>query len=133
MPGTDNLTPFSHESAAEHGAAGGKKSGEARRKKANLRKAVQQALESSYSLPDGTEGTGETLIVSGLIRAASNPESKGYAAAVRTICDLTGAMKDDLDRKEQRARIKKLQDEKNEETEKDHVTIYIPNNGRIET
>lgn len=80
----------SGEEAARNGRKGGKASGKARREKADLRKAVQAALDNEYKTKAGTM-SGVDLLVASMMNIAGNPKNKGSAVmAFKTLAAMLG-------------------------------------------
>ena len=117
MANEDNLNGYGfHERTAseqrEIAKMGGKASGKSRRKKANLKNALNTILnaeatsETAQILEElGFENTNEMAIMLSLTQQAM----KGNVRAIELINKMATSEKDDLDRKEQRARIKALE------------------------
>lgn len=117
MANEDNLNGYGfHERTAseqrEIAKMGGKASGKSRRKKANLKNALNTILtaeatsETAKILEElGFENTNEMAIMLSLTKQAM----KGNVRAIELINKMATSEKDDLDRKEQRARIKALE------------------------
>lgn len=117
MANEDNLNGYGfHERTAseqrEIAKTGGKASGKSRRKKANLKNALNTILtaeatsETAKILEElGFENTNEMAIMLSLTKQAM----KGNVRAIELINKMATSEKDDLDRKEQRARIKTLE------------------------
>ena len=117
MANEDNLNGYGfHERTAseqrEIAKMGGKASGKSRRKKANLKNALNTILtaeatsETAKILEElGFENTNEMAIMLSLTQQAM----KGNVRAIELINKMATSEKDDLDRKEQRARIKALE------------------------
>lgn len=79
------------EEARENGRKGGIASGKARREKADLRKAVQAALDGEYKTKDGQTISGSDLLVKSLMTIAGNPKNKGAAVmAFKTMATMLG-------------------------------------------
>ena len=94
MANDSNLKPFDQRTEAEQRAIatkGGIASGEARRKKADLRKAVNDALQTEYTDKNGKSITGKEAFIQSLIANISNPNSRNWAKAANIIIELTGA------------------------------------------
>ena len=98
--------------ARELGKKGGKASGKARRKKANLKNALNTILTAEATSKTaqileelGFENTNEMAIMLSLTQQAM----KGNVRAIELINKMATSEKDDLDRKEQKARIKQLE------------------------
>lgn len=127
--GTKNLKPMSQRSKDEArvlGSKGGKASGVARRKKAELKKALNVVLTSQVHQPKlamlleemGFENSYEMAIVFSM----ANKATQGDVRAAEWISKLMDNEKDDLDRKEQRERIKSLKLDNKERTENNKIT-----------
>lgn len=90
----DNLIPFtseqSREEAKKNGAKGGIASGKARRKKADLRKAMQEALLQTWSDNKGNKKTGQEIAISGILANLSDPKARNWGKAVEIMMTLTG-------------------------------------------
>ena len=108
----DQLTP---EQRKEQGRKGGKASGRSRKKKAELRTAIQALLDKKYVV-DGEKHTGAELLALNLYQEAMNPDSKNYIRAVEAIMKLT-----DTSEKE-KLEIDKL---------KAQIAILEPDNGFV--
>lgn len=97
----DNLIPFSERSedeARESGRKGGKASGVARRRKADLRKIAEGMITGDIS----------EMMIKSLIDIAADPGNKNAVSAFKEIRDLLGQNKTTLDKQEQKARIAAL-------------------------
>lgn len=113
MANEENLKKIrSTSEARELGKKGGKASGEARRKKANLKNALNTILtaettsETAQILEElGFDNTNEMAIMLSLTQQAMN----GNVRAIELINKMATSEKDELDRKEQKARIKQLE------------------------
>jgi len=81
---------------------GGIASGKARRKKADLRKAMQEALEQTFTDKKGQKRTGQEITISGIIANLSDPNGRNWGKAVEMMLLLTGQSMT----KEQIAKIK---------------------------
>ncbi len=91
MANEQNLKPFtsdqSHEEAVKNGAAGGKRSGEVRREKADLRRVIQTWLESQATTDkNGNPMTGAELMT----MVAVKEMSKGSARHWELLRDTAG-------------------------------------------
>ena len=96
-----NLIPFSERSedeARESGRKGGKASGVARRRKADLRKIAEGMITGDIS----------EMMIKSLIDIAADPGNKNAVSAFKEIRDLLGQNKTTLDKQEQKARIAAL-------------------------
>lgn len=81
-----NLKPLSTEKAREIGAKGGKASVEARRKKRDLREALEMLLEKDFKDKNGNVLSGTEVITAKLFEKAS----KGDVRAFETLRDTVG-------------------------------------------
>lgn len=70
---------------------GGKASGVARRRKADLRRMAQEILDGTYTDKNGKPFTGAELIQNGLMQNLSNPNSKNWGKAMDIFIQLTSA------------------------------------------
>lgn len=123
MANEQNLKVPSSKEARENGKKGGVASGKARRKKANLKKAFETILQAEVASPNvkkqleelGFESTNEMALAMVMMQKAM----KGNVRAFEQISKLTTTdAKDTLDKKEQKARIKRLElDNKKREQE----------------
>ena len=98
VPDNGNLKVPTSEEAREYGRKGGKASGEARRKKATLRKIAKGMID----------GDAMTEMVSALQKAAVDPYNNHQIAAFKELLALLGEDKTTEDMREQKARIAKL-------------------------
>lgn len=115
MANEDNLKPQNKRTKSEQreiAKMGGIASGKARRKKANLKNALNTILTAEATSKTaqileelGFENTNEMAIMLSLTQQAM----KGNVRAIELINKMATSEKDDLDRKEQRARIKALE------------------------
>lgn len=111
--GKDNLNPIRDtETAKALGSKGGKASGESRRRKANLRKAANEILANSkvkIKVDGKTEEVNvEQAVIMAMVKKAVNGDVGAYKALMAT-AGYSG--KSELDEKEQKARIKKMEAE----------------------
>lgn len=126
MANEQNLIPANKRSKSEarkNGSKGGIASGKARRKKANLKKAFETILQAEVASPNvkkqleelGFDSTNEMALAMVMMQKAM----KGNVRAFEQISKLTTTdAKDTLDKKEQKARIKRLElDNKKREQE----------------
>lgn len=115
MANADNLIHNSKRSPSEvreNGRKGGIASGKSRRKKANLKNALNTILTAEATSKTaqileelGFDNTNEMAIMLSLTQQAM----KGNVRAIELINKMATSEKDELDRKEQRARIKALE------------------------
>lgn len=94
----------------------GRKSGESRRRKANLRKAMQEALEGKYKGKNGEELTGEEILIKSILANLSDPKGRNWAQAAKIAMLLAGADKSDDEKAliKAEAKIAKQNAEKND-------------------
>lgn len=110
----ENLKGYGfHERSAEEvramQAKGGRNSGKTRRRKADLRKAIQAALTSTYTDADGEKLTGEEMFVKSVMEALTEPDGKNWSKAIDVIVKLTGAEISEEQKRKDKAEIKLLQ------------------------
>ena len=78
----------------ENARKAGKASGKARKEKADLRKAVQDALNGTYTVKTKTgeeKMTGSEMVVASLLQIAGNPKNRGSAvSAFNTLAKMMG-------------------------------------------
>lgn len=83
MPNPQNVTGINEKRTPEQrkriARKAGKASGEARRERADLRKALQGVIETEYTDEDGTTLTGANKMAVSLFAIASDPSNKGAA------------------------------------------------------
>lgn len=113
---SENLIPTNRrtkEEAREISRKGGKASGEARRRKADLKKALKTVLEAdvhSDKVAEQLENMGfDNSNLMAMVFAQMQQAQKGNVRAFEAISKVMGVEKDELDRKEQRQRIKALE------------------------
>lgn len=88
---------------------GGITSGKSRRKKADMRKAVQSMLDNTYSDNSGKELSGAEIMALKLFKIATNEKDKQCISAIKLIIELTGQNKDTLTDKKTKTEIKLLE------------------------
>ena len=88
---------------------GGTVSGKSRRKKADMRKAVQSMLDNTYSDNSGKELSGAEVMALKLFKIATNEKDKNCISAIKLIIELTGQNKDTLTDKKTKTEIKLLE------------------------
>lgn len=105
MANEKNLKPFNSETAREMGRKGGKASGESRRRKANIRKVMNDLLANGTIRMNGEEVPYEVAICYAMLRETLGGHNN--VSAFRAILAAAGQdEKSELDVKEQKARIK---------------------------
>ena len=127
MANEENLRPQNKRTKSEQreiAKMGGIASGKSRRKKANLKKALNTILTAEATNKTaavleslGFENTNEMAIMLSLTQQAL----KGNVRAIELINKMATSEKDELDRKEQRARIKALEIANKSASEKQDV------------
>lgn len=127
--GTKNLKPMSQRSKDEArrlGSKGGKASGIARRKKADLKKALNTVLTSKVhqsKLANLLEEMGfENSYEMAIVFSMANKATQGDVRAAEWISKTLDNEKDDLDKREQRERIKSLKLDNKERIENNKIT-----------
>ena len=86
--GTENLISLANRTTEEQreiAVLGGIKSGEVRRNKRDLRKALETILESDITLPDGTVKSGAEAIAYSLFEKALKGDSRAFEI-IRDTC-----------------------------------------------
>lgn len=109
MANEQNLIPNGYKLTLEEQKKGGKKSGEVRRKRADMRKAAQAILDGVYKTEDGAEITGAELLVMTLLEIAKNKKNKQAIPAIKLLMELTGNNRTEEDVKKLNAEIKLLE------------------------
>ena len=98
----ENLKPFSERTESEKREItrkGGIASGKARRKKADIKKALQSILDETYTDENGEKFTGEDRLAMTLYKVATDKKHRQCIQAQRLIYELTGQDKTPEDRK----------------------------------
>lgn len=89
----DNLVPLQNRTTEEQrkiAKSGGVASGVARRKKADLRKAMQEAMEATFTDKNGNKKTGQEIAIAGIIANLSDPSGRNWGKAFEMMAMLTG-------------------------------------------
>lgn len=89
----ENLIPFNERSESEvreMNRKGGINSGKARRAKADLRRAMQDALNSTFTDSKGKKATGAEIVMAGLMANLSDQKARNWGKAVEVMLLLTG-------------------------------------------
>ena len=84
--------------AVENGKKGGIASGIAKKKRADIKKTIQDILDNKYTQVDGDKTGAEVLAIT-LFAVASDPNHKQFIQAQRLIYELTGQDKSPEDKK----------------------------------
>ena len=93
MPNPENLIPNSERTPSElreQTRKAGIASGKARRQKADLRRAMQDALNSTFTDSKGKKATGAEIVMAGLMANLSDPKARNWGKAVEVMLLLTG-------------------------------------------
>lgn len=101
----ENLIPNSERTPSElreQTRRAGIASGKARRAKADLRKAMQEALLTTFTDSKGKKATGQELVITGIVANLSDPKARNWGKALEAMLLLTGQNMS----KEQIAKIK---------------------------
>ena len=89
MANIETLKPFtsdqSHDEAVKNGAKGGKASGEARRHKRDIRKALEALLEKDYTDKHGNTMTGAEAIALKQLEKALKGDTKAFEVVRDTV------------------------------------------------
>lgn len=113
---TENLIPLNQrtkEEQREIAKIGGVCSGKSRKRKAELRKIVQNLLDGDYTMTDENgevmELTGAEAIAYRLFATAMDEKNKNCLAAIKLIIDIVGQSGNQLDEKKKKTEIKYLE------------------------
>lgn len=113
MANKQNLIPQAHNLTVEEASKGGQRSGASRRRKAELKKSVQDLLNFEYQVKtkDGTvsKQSGADVVAKAIMKNASDPNSRNWKSAVDTIIKLTGKDNEKLEEKKLKIEIALLQ------------------------
>ena len=93
MANEQNLKPAAHPLTVEEQSKGGKASGKARKRKADLRRMAQEVLDGTYKDRRGNEITGEEAVIRGLVANLTDPYGKNWGKAMDLLVTLLGANK----------------------------------------
>ena len=95
-----------HSLTAEEQSIGGKKSGETRRKKADMRKAVENILNSEYSVKGSEEKiSGIDALALNLFKIAQDTKNKQCISATRLLLEIYGQDKSPMEQKMAKAQL----------------------------
>ena len=108
MANEQNLRPGEYQLTQEEQKRGGKASGEARRRKANLRKAFREAMETTYHGKDGRELTGEEIVIQAIMANLADPKARNFGKSLEAAMTLLGAKESDTDEKIKKAQLEIL-------------------------
>ena len=91
----ENLIPFtsdqSREEAKKNGAKGGRASGIARRRKADMRRLANDVLNGEYTMKNGEKITGYEIMLRGIMQNLSDVKSRNWGKSVDILMQLSGA------------------------------------------
>lgn len=93
MPNKENLIPGAHRLTIEEQSMGGKASGEVRRQKATLRKALQAVLNDTFTDSNGNQATGAEVLLASMFKIASNTRDRNAVNAFKALLELSGEAK----------------------------------------
>lgn len=129
MANEQNLRPGEYQLSKEEAKKGGIKSGESRRKKADLRKAFRTAMETTYTDKNGTELTGEEIVIRALMQNLSDPKGRNFGKSLDAAISLLGAKESDVDVKIKKAQLEILkaqaENAKKNGANDENVTVVI--------
>lgn len=106
MANEQNLIPGGHKLTREEQSRAGKKSGETRRQKAQIRKSVEMILNQDHKTKSGEIISGMDAIALSMFKTAYDPKNKNNVYAAKFLLELIGQSQSPLDAKEQKVRIK---------------------------
>lgn len=93
MANEQNLKPAAHPLTVEEQSKGGKASGKARKRKADLRRMAQEVLDGTFKDKHGKEFTGEEAVIQGLVANLADPKGKNWGKAMDLLVQLLSANK----------------------------------------
>ena len=85
MANTENLIPQAHKLTVEEQSAGGRKSGETRRRRKAMREAFDELLSRQYSDRNGTQVDGVTALATKVFQAAMDGDIKAFIEIRNTV------------------------------------------------
>ena len=104
-----NLRPGEYQLSKEEAKKGGIASGAARRKKADLRKAFREAMETTYTdKKTGRELTGEEIVIQALMANLANANGRNFGKSLDAALTLLGAKESVTDEKIKKAQLEIL-------------------------
>ena len=109
MANEQNLIPAAHKISVEEASKGGKRSGAVRKEKADLRKAIQAALDAEYTDKNGKKFTGIEGIAQVLVTKALTQKDKDCVTAIKYLCDVMGANRTEEQKQKDKAEVELLQ------------------------
>lgn len=108
MANEQNLKPAAHPLTVEEQSKGGKASGKARKRKADLRRMAQEVLDGTFKDKHGKEFTGEEAVIQGLVANLADPKGKNWGKAMELLIKLSGADKSREENQKLKAEIELL-------------------------
>lgn len=109
MANEQNLKPAAHPLTVEEQSKGGKASGKARKRKADLRRMAQEVLDGTFKDKHGKEFTGEEAVIRGLVANLADPKGKNWGKAMDLLVQLLSANKSREEKQLMKTQIKILQ------------------------
>lgn len=113
MANKQNLIPQAHNLTVEEASKGGQRSGASRRRKAELKKSVQDLLNFEYQVKtkDGTvsKQSGADVVAKAIMKNASDPNCRNWKSAIDTILRLSAKDTEKLEEKKLKIEIALLQ------------------------
>ena len=125
-----NLRPGEYQLTHEEQKKGGIASGAARRKKADLRKAFREAMETTYTdKKTGRELTGEEIVIQALMANLANANGRNFGKSLDAALTLLGAKETPTDEKIKKAQLELLKAQaekvKKNGADDENVTVII--------
>lgn len=90
----ENLIPFNKLSESEvrrMASNGGKKSGEVRKRKADMRRMAQDILNGTFKTKQGKDVTGYEIILQGIMANLADVKSRNWGKSIDVLLQLSGA------------------------------------------
>lgn len=113
MANEQNLRPCEYKLSQEEAKKGGQRSGASRRRKAELKKSVQDLLNFEYQVKakDGTvsKQSGADVVAKAIMKNASDPNCRNWKSAIDTILRLSAKDTEKLEEKKLKIEIALLQ------------------------
>lgn len=102
---------------------GGKRSGEVRRERADIKRLLESWLNDEHNAKQSGKVTGSQAIVNQIVATALNPDSKYWGKAIDTILQLSGALITDEQRERQQAKLRLINAKADKMTNTDNTTL----------
>lgn len=113
MANSNNLIPQAHELTPEERSRGGRRSGEVRRERQQLRSIAQSILTGTYTDEDGQELTGQELVSKKLSEVLQDTNHRYFMDVVKLMVQLTDSDKTEkeleLAEKQQQSQIDEVE------------------------